>query len=177
MCLDRCMQWDSPQSSPYPIVSYQIAPLIYMVFLPLKAFEIMSSDIYNIFFSWRGEWVIGRWHDVRKVGLCVPLLRECWNSPYFYMCPDYRGRLNTFYRKGLLCTEWMLENYHQLVLHILHYTLKYLLSVSILGCYITWGLLYPKSELRFLEKLERVWKSFSGPDCSQVRWNLKWCAF
>lgn len=140
-CLVICMYSGSPQSSPCSTVSHQIAPLICMVFLPWKHLK-SCSQIYTTYsLAGAGKWVIGRWHNVRKVCLCVALLREFWSSLYSYVCPDYGGRLNTFYWKSFLCSEWMLANYHPLVLHILYYTPKYLPSINILGCYVILGLL------------------------------------
>lgn len=63
----------------------------------------------------------------------------------------------TLFTEKDTCTQWMLENYCQLVSHISCYTLKYLLSISILGCYVISGLIDPKSEQeRVLKKWERV---------------------
>ena len=110
-------------------------------FPALEAFEIMSSDIHNIFFSWGRKMGQREVTHVRKVCLCVALLREFWSPLYSYVCPDYGGRFNIFYWKSFLCSEWMLANYHQLVLHTLYYTPKYLPSINILGCYVILGLL------------------------------------
>lgn len=98
-----------------------------------------------------GEWVIVRRHYVRKACLYVPSLREFLSCLYSYVCPDYGGRFNTLYWKGFLYSEWMLENYHQLVLHSQVFVIRQYFRIL---CYIRFN----RSQIRVREGSEKIGK-------------------
>lgn len=99
---DRCVHSGFPQSPACSIVSPQSCLCIYMIFLPLEAFDILSSDICNMFSCWGrrahrgGTWYWNTWPQCTFTERKLQLL----------LCvPDYAGRLNTFYGKAFPCLE------------------------------------------------------------------------